>query len=130
MDNKLIYAVLAVLAALCLGASAMSLPASDHRNDIQYQVDAPHNSLDEDERATWLETRDIEEEFKELVYVALEELVSEERIADIVSLADQSDSKMEKRGRWQGFCFRRTRSGRFLPYICWKGGDEAPPARK
>ena len=27
----------------------------------------------------------------------------------------------EKRGRWQGFCFRRTKSGRILPYICWKG---------
>ncbi len=33
------------------------------------------------------------------------------------------NSEMEKRGRWQGFCFRRTRSGRFLPYICWKGGE-------
>ena len=32
---------------------------------------------------------------------------------------------VEKRGRWQGFCFRRTRSGRFLPYICWKGEGEA-----
>ena len=27
---------------------------------------------------------------------------------------------LEKRGRWQGFCFRRTRSGRRLPYICWR----------
>jgi hypothetical protein len=30
---------------------------------------------------------------------------------------------LQKRGRWQGFCFRRTRSGRILPYICWKGSD-------
>lgn len=29
----------------------------------------------------------------------------------------------KKRGRWQGFCFRRTRSGRILPYICWKGSN-------
>ncbi|ESO02208.1 hypothetical protein HELRODRAFT_161449 [Helobdella robusta] len=28
--------------------------------------------------------------------------------------------KVEKRGRWQGFCFRRMRNRRMLPYICWR----------
>jgi len=32
------------------------------------------------------------------------------------------ESAAEKRGKQQGFCFRKTRTGRFLPYICWKDG--------
>lgn len=31
-----------------------------------------------------------------------------------------SYGKLKKRDRWQGFCFKRTRSGRRLPYICWR----------
>lgn len=38
--------------------------------------------------------------------------------ADVITGQQQAD----KRGRHQGFCFRKTKSGRFLPYICWKGG--------
>jgi len=107
MENKLLLAVLAMLAALIVGSSAIPL------GDKDAEVEA-------DERATWLDTRDIEEEFKELVYLAVQELVNEGRIADIT---EQKESSKDKRGRWQGFCFRRTRSGRFLPYICWKGGN-------
>jgi len=40
-------------------------------------------------------------------------------------LGDVGDVREVKRGRWQGFCFRRTRSGRILPYICWKGCTSA-----
>jgi len=29
----------------------------------------------------------------------------------------------EKRGRFQGFCFRRARNGRKLPYICWRDAE-------
>jgi len=119
MDNKLVYTVLAVLAALCISASAMSLPTSElKRADIPYQLEEPE--VEPDERATWLDTRDIEEEFKELVGLAIEELIKEGRLADITP---SGKTTVDKRGRWQGFCFRRTRSGRFLPYICWKGGD-------
>jgi len=125
MDNKLVYAVFAVLAALCISASAMSLPTNQELK--QYQVEEPES--DPEERATWLDTRDIEEEFKELVGLAIEELIKEGRLADITP-SDKQQTTMDKRGRWQGFCFRRTRSGRFLPYICWKGGDEKQGARK
>lgn len=127
MDNKLFYTVLAALAALCISASALSIPQGSlgSNKQMQYEMEEPETS--EDERATWLETRDIEEEFKELVYLALQELSKEGRIADIAS---EPKSSVDKRGRWQGFCFRRTRSGRFLPYICWKGGDEKSGARK
>ena len=46
------------------------------------------------------------------------QLASEGLINAEVIGAQQAD----KRGRHQGFCFRKTKSGRFLPYICWKGG--------
>lgn len=35
--------------------------------------------------------------------------------------SDDSQQVEQKRGRWQGFCFRKSRSGRIHPYICWKG---------
>jgi len=130
MDSKLIYwCVVAVFAAVCLSAGALSLPSGQgHDMQMMPKYQDAENSLDPDERATWLETRDIEEEFKELVNLALIELIKEGRIADITA-SDKTNS-VDKRGRWQGFCFRRTRSGRFLPYICWKGGDEKSGARK
>jgi len=109
MENKCILAVFAMLAALVVGSYA--IPIDDKEAEAA-----------EEERATWLDTRDIEEEFKELVYLAVQELVNEGRMADVTSPVEES-SKKDKRGRWQGFCFRRTRSGRFLPYICWKGGN-------
>nr|AAB40925.1 neuron-specific protein [Hirudo medicinalis] len=76
---------------------------------------------DEETRATWLETRNLENNFKELVYLSLQELVAENRLNPEV-LAESS--RIEKRGRHQGFCFKKTKSGRFLPYICWKGEGE------
>jgi hypothetical protein len=42
--------------------------------------------------------------------------------AEAEALIDHEEQRLirMKRGRHQGFCFRRTRSGRILPYICWK----------
>lgn len=121
MDSKLLYwCAVAVFAALCLGASALSIPSQGtHEIDGRSYKEM---GKDQDERATWLETRDIEEEFKELVYLSMVELIKEGRFEDITGLEQKMSA--DKRGRWQGFCFRRTRSGRFLPYICWKGGEE------
>nr|AHB62365.1 whitnin-1 neuropeptide precursor SPTR [Platynereis dumerilii]QBA88398.1 Whitinin precursor [Platynereis dumerilii] len=119
MESKIIMMSLAVvLAALCLGASAMSLPSDEVKHN---QVS--ESGLDEKERATWLDTRDLgdlEDQFKELVYLAVKELQNEGRISPGVVSERKTQ---QKRGRFQGFCFRRTRSGRFLPYICWKGND-------
>lgn len=41
-----------------------------------------------------------------------------------------SDVRRSKRHRWQGFCFAKTRSGRFLPYICWKGEVKRPATNR
>lgn len=115
MDARNASLLVVVLAAcLCMVANAMSLPQADHEQELE--LGSPEkNELDE--RATWLDTRGLEEDFKELVFLALQELSNEHRISQIV----EEPSKKAKRGRWQGFCFRRTRNGRFLPYICWKG---------
>lgn len=112
--NKASVMVAVVLAALCVVANAMSIPQQVKQNDID--LESP-NKEELEERATWLDTRGLEEDFKELVFLAVQELANEGRIAPVV----ERPSPKQKRGRWQGFCFRRTRSGRFLPYICWKG---------
>jgi len=76
---------------------------------------------DDERRATWLETRNLENNFKQLVLLSLQELASEGVVDPRVLTADRTT---DKRGRHQGFCFRKTKSGRFVPYICWKGeGD-------
>lgn len=74
---------------------------------------------DEERRATWLETRNLEQNFKELVYLSINELASEGLLNPEIVAKQQV-----KRGRHQGFCFRKTKSGRFLPYICWKEGEQ------
>jgi len=75
---------------------------------------------DYERRATWLETRNLENNFKQLVFLSLQELASEGALDPRVL----ADKPVDKRGRHQGFCFRKTKSGRFVPYICWKGeGD-------
>lgn len=71
-------------------------------------------------------------EYKKLITQALADLAEEIRNRRPSSVEDQPDIYDDqglalrdavKRGRWQGFCFRRTRSGRILPYICWKGSN-------
>jgi len=114
MDVKNSMLMVFVAACLCMVANAMSIPQQDDDNAIEL---GPAGK-DLDERATWLDTRGLEDDFKELVFLALQELSNEHRISEIV---EEAPSKKAKRGRWQGFCFRRTRNGRFLPYICWKG---------
>jgi len=61
------------------------------------------------------------------LYVQLAEEIRNRRPSSVEDQPDIYDDQglalrdAVKRGRWQGFCFRRTRSGRILPYICWKG---------
>ena len=40
------------------------------------------------------------------------------------AISGDAGEVVDKRGREQGFCFRKTRSGRYLPYICWKKGQK------
>lgn len=113
--------LLAVLSAiLCLGAS-MNIPANENRIDSPVEQEKVVN-----ERATWLHTRQLEEEFKQLVGMAITELVNEGTLNSNMMAPEAQNAVVEKtkRGRWQGFCFRRTNSGRFLPYICWKGEND------
>lgn len=112
MDVKNAMLVALLAACLCVVANAMSIPQHDDDNAIELP-----GEKELDERATWLDTRGLEDDFKELVFLALQELSNEHRISQIV----EEPTTKSKRGRWQGFCFRRTRNGRFLPYICWKG---------
>jgi len=75
---------------------------------------------EDERRATWLETRESsEDELVQVVYEALQQLVKKGLVNPDAILVKSE----EKRGRHQGFCFRKTKSGRFLPYICWKDGD-------
>jgi len=62
-----------------------------------------------------------------VVYIQLAQQIrsrNQDSVEEYPSIYDDQGLDLrdeEKRGRWQGFCFRRTRSGRILPYICWKG---------
>jgi len=92
------------------------MPTEDKSNVIESKAAASDN----DRRAAWLETHNLEENFKNLVYLSVQELVNDGLVNPEVVLTRPQD----KRGRHQGFCFRKTKSGRFLPYICWKDGDQ------
>lgn len=113
------FFVISMICSLAPG-TVFGLPLSTETTDEAVsQVDTVPR--DDDRRATWLETRNLENNFKQLVYLSMQELVREGRIDSRV-LGDKAAP--EKRGRHQGFCFKKTKSGRFLPYICWKGeGD-------
>jgi len=110
-----LYLFCVILVVVCF------MPRALHSMPTDTQVNGPESSVnDEERRATWLETRNLEENFKELVYLSMQELVNEGLVnPDVVLTRTQ-----EKRGRHQGFCFRKTKSGRFVPYICWKDGDQ------
>lgn len=118
MDLKTSKIIFSLMAMLCLVIpNTISAP----REDLTAN-EAEQAQLDRDEgrRATWLETRNLEENFKELVYLSMQELASEGLVNPEVLTGETTP---DKRGRHQGFCFRKTRSGRFLPYICWKNGS-------
>jgi hypothetical protein len=120
MDVKTPKTICQLAAIFCLLLPIVTcLPTDDVSANELEQV---QRTRDDERRATWLETRNLEENFKELVYLSIQELASEGLINPDV-ITNQAPSA-DKRGRHQGFCFRKTKSGRFLPYICWKGeGD-------
>jgi hypothetical protein len=110
-QQKLICLVLAAIFVV-IPNTIQSLPVDDSHETAA-------SSNDEERRATWLETRNIQDNFKQLVYLSMQELASEGLVNPDILLG----KTQEKRGRHQGFCFKKTKSGRFLPYICWKDGD-------
>jgi len=75
---------------------------------------------DEEERATWLDTRSLHSDFKDLIYSSMSELVSDGRVNPDAVL-----KPVRKRGKHQGFCVNKTKSGKSLPYACWKEDGEA-----
>jgi len=110
----LLKLVCVMLVGICvLPQCLLSLPTKTESNEMDAAA------TNEEPRATWLETRNIQDNFKELVYLSINELVRE----GLVNPNTLLSKPQEKRGRHQGFCFKKTKSGRFLPYICWKEGD-------
>jgi len=104
-----------IAALLCILPHHISSLPTEVKSDELETV-----ASDDERRATWLDTRDLKENFKDLVYLSMQELASEGLVNPDAVLS----KPQEKRGRHQGFCFRKTKSGRFLPYICWKDGDQ------
>jgi len=98
-----------------LSCGVSSLPNDLKESDLEGVA-----SKDENRRATWLETRDLEDNFEQLTLLSLRELINKGYVKADVLL----DKAEEKRGRHQGFCFKKTKSGKYLPYICWKDQDE------
>lgn len=118
MYLKTLKMIFSLMATMCLLLSTVvSAPTDDVSAN---ELEQAQLARDEDRRATWLETRNLEENFKQLVYLSMQELASEGLVNPSVLTSETTE---DKRGRHQGFCFRKTRSGRFLPYICWKNGS-------
>lgn len=114
-----------VLLSVCFLLASRSVPvsaASASAMNLPSDVDILQDEGDSPE-ANWLETRDLTGDFKNLVYLAIKELAYEGRLNP--GAISRKPNEMTKRGRHQGFCFKRTRSGRFLPYICWKENDSS-----
>jgi len=112
---------LIVLLVLLVNSDASRLPR-DTNTQLQQTLSSEDKAASEEvnsqsRRAMWLSTRELESQFKELIYMTLQELASEGRIDERVILP----ANRHKRGRYQGFCFQKTASGRYLPFICWKG---------
>ncbi|CAD5117919.1 DgyrCDS6664 [Dimorphilus gyrociliatus] len=108
------YVKALLLLVFVVAVSSMSLQTADEGQQFKRT-----QTEDDESRATWLDTReDLLSNFKNFVYSSVVELVNENKLDGSVLSAPSKD----KRGRWQGFCFRRNKQGKFLPYICWKGG--------
>jgi len=103
--------VLVLVGLVCM-LSVQAMPADTETHAVEAVGDV-------ERRATWLETRDLEQEVVQVVYQSLKKLV-EMGLVNPDAVVSKTE---EKRGRHQGFCFRKTKSGRFLPYICWKDGE-------
>jgi len=67
---------------------------------------------------------------RQLVTLTAQRLAADREALELEQLQDELHAERTgydrqdgrpKRGRFQGFCFTRSRSGRYIPYICWKG---------
>ena len=52
-------------------------------------------------------------------YTLVVQLIQEGHVNPETISVDAGEA-VDKRARRQGFCWRKTRTGRYLPYICWK----------
>lgn len=104
-----------VMALWCACVAGMNLPHQG--KDLQ-----EHESAEEEKRATYLDTRELDTEFKDVIFTALTELVAEGRVNGNVLQGSQKEEQKRGNKPWQGVCFRKSVKGRYLPYICWKGG--------
>lgn len=133
--NGVVWA-LVLISALIVGASSSSSPLFDEDDsgtDTATELGNTQNFAVDDTYGS-MRTADSErkENMKKLLLLALLKLAKENRehkAADELRLngaEESSDGQLseQKRGRWQGFCFRKSRSGRIHPYICWKGSDK------
>ena len=39
------------------------------------------------------------------------------------TISSNAGESVDKRGKQQGYCLRRSRTGSFLPYTCWRRGQ-------
>jgi len=113
--TQLDFVFLFVALACLMAFRANGLPAEMRGEEMENA-----EAKEKERRATWLETRDLEESFEQLTLLSLRELINKGYVKPDVLL----NKAEEKRGRHQGFCFKKTKSGKYLPYICWKDQEE------
>jgi len=111
--------VVILFVILVLPLSVLCLSRHQDRNNVDdNQLSELYRSLYSDYR------RDLERPSEELPALSNIYDVPEQEDALPSSLdLEERLQPGEKRGRFQGFCFRRSKTGRKVPYICWRESE-------
>jgi len=119
-ERSLISVILALLSVLCL-----ILP-NDSKTFNSLQDDTNHPNIDtailNDEHWANAEViRAVQERLNRMH--SLRKQYEDSLSSNDYGNDEEKYQYKEKRGRFQGFCFRRARNGRKLPYICWRDAE-------
>jgi len=107
--------IVVLLSVLCLTESIESVQRKLHAAAEKQDIISSMQGDDyEDESETFLKDK-----LNKLQLT--KELIKNSAMSTLDNDEDSLDN--EKRGRFQGFCFRRSRTGRKLPYICWRDAE-------
>merc|ERR1712142_58766 len=115
MDSRLLAFVSVCL--FLLTTPVFSAPAADPKPHLEQSKDLPLSK-----RPKCMDTREPQDIFKELLYLTLQQLVSDGKVNPEV-ITDSANGVPSKRG-YQGLCLRRTANQRYIAYPCWRTGSK------
>lgn len=115
MDSRLLAFVSVCL--FLLTSPVFSAPAADPKPHLEQSKDLPISK-----RPKYMDTREPQDIFKDLVFLTLQQLVSDGKV-NPEAITDTDAGVPNKRG-YQGLCLRRTANQRYIAYPCWRTGSK------